>query len=197
MKKVFYAAFIALLQGLALTAQTTTPTPTVSEPQVVKHVLTREMEKTIDGKKWVLTLQNDEVADLKLNGKKLPKAAWAKYQKEIDDLRSSSYQLDPEATSSDTDKMVKEAEIHLKDGGDLTPEQKAAQNAIEAEMLNDKLIGKDNYQLVLSEKMMMVNGKKMPQSTLEKYVGIYYANSGEQACEGCHFKIQVNKKGAK
>ena len=193
MKKCFYTSFAALFFTFSLCAQSTM-SPSVSAQEGVKRTVSRMMEKTINGKKWELTLVNDEVEEVKVNGKKLPKSAWAKYQTEVDDLRASAYDLDPEASNVPKDGIIKEQEVIMSDGGDLTPEQKATQRAIEDEMMNDKLIKERSYQLVLTEKTMSVNGKTMPKETIDKYIIIYYTYSGEQRCEGCRFKIQVNKQ---
>lgn len=193
MKKCFYTSFAALFFTFSLCAQSTMP-PSVSAHEGVKRTVSRMMEKTINGKKWELTLVNDEVEEVKVNGKKLPKSAWAKYQTEVDDLRASAYDLDPEASNVPKDGIIKEQEVIMSDGGDLTPEQKATQRAIEDEMMNDKLIKERSYQLVLTEKTMSINGKTMPKETIDKYIIIYYTYSGEQRCEGCRFKIQVNKQ---
>lgn len=193
MKKCFYTSFAALFLTFSLFSQSTTP-PSVSEQAEVKRTVSRVMEKTINGKKWELTLVNDDVTEVKVNGKKLPKSAWAKYQTEVDDLRASAYDLDPEASKATKDGIVKEQEVAISDSGDLTPEQKATQRAIEDEMMTDKLIKERSYQLVLTEKTMSVNGKTMPKETIDKYIIIYYTHSGEQRCEGCRFKLQVNKQ---
>ena len=193
MKKGFYTTFAAFMLAFSLNAQTPT-TPSVAGQEIEQRTISREMEKTINGKKWALTLKNDEVASVKVNGKVLPKAAWAKYQNEIDDLKASAYTLDPDVSNVPKGGIIRTQDIQVSDGGDLTPEQKATQRAIEDEMLKQGLIETRAYKLVLSDKTMIVNGKTMSKETTDKYIAIYYANSGEQKCEGCTFKIQVNKQ---
>jgi beta-galactosidase beta subunit len=65
---------------------------------------------------------------------------------------------------------------------------------IEDAMIADGLVKENRvYKLVLTEKQMTVDGKVMSKEVHEKYVNIYYTYSGEQACEGCHFKMSTNK----
>ncbi len=193
MKKSIFLFGTALLSAFSIQAQTPT-TPSVSEPVVVKHTISRIMEKTINGKNWELTLNNDEVADLKLNGKKMPKSTWTKYQAEIDNLRSAALEMDPEVMKDNKNTTTKVHDVLLSDSGDLTPEQKATHKAIEDELMNDKLINERVYKLTLTENSMLVNGKTMSKEVTDKYIILYYTYSGEQRCEGCRFKIQMDKK---
>jgi hypothetical protein len=194
MKKSIYLLTIALFLVCSLKAQTPT---TPSESQVVKHTISRVMEKKIDGKNWELTLTNDEVTDLKLNGKKLPKASWSKHQAEIDNLRSTAYEMDPVLPNNSENPdstMIKVEDVQVTGNGDLSPEEKATHKVIEDELMNDKLITNRTYNLVLTESTMTVNGKAVSKEIMDKYIIIYYTHSGEQRCEGCKFKIQLNKK---
>lgn len=197
MKKGFYTTLTALALAFSLQAQTPT-TPSVSAPEnIEKRTTVREMEKTINGKQWTLILKNDEVAEVKVNGKAVPKSTWTKYQSEIDDLRASAYALDTdEKDASEGKKVIRTRDIQI-DGGDLTAEQKAAQHAIEEALLGEGLIKAGTYSLFLSDKTMSLNGKTMSKETADKYIAIYYANSGEQKCEGCTFKFQINKQAEK
>ena len=193
MKKSIYLFFASAFVAFSLNAQTPA-TPSVSEPEIVKRTVSRVMEKTINGKKWELTLNNDEVAEVKMSGKKLPKSTWTKYQTEIDNLRAAAYEVDPDASIVPKDGIIKSQEVFMSDGGDLTPEQKATHKAIEDELMNDKLIAERSYKLVLTENSMSVNGRTMSKETVAKYIILYYTYSGEQRCEGCRFKVQVNKQ---
>jgi hypothetical protein len=191
MKKTIFLFLATLFLTFSLNAQT--PSVSQSEP-VIKRTVSRVMEKTIDGKQWEVTLNNDEVAEVKMAGKKLPKSAWAKYQSQIDNLRSAAYEMDPEAPIVPKEGTLHNAEVHLADGGDLTTEQKATHKAIEDELMSDKLIANRTYKLLLTENSMVINGKTMSKEMTDKYITLYYAHSGEQRCEGCRFKIQLNKK---
>lgn len=193
MKKGFYTTLAAFMLAFSLNAQTPTA-PSVSAPQdIEKRTIVREMEKTINGKQWILVLKNDEVTELKLNGKTLSKSVWAKYQNEIDDLRASAYALDSdEKDASNEKKVIRTKDIQI-DGGDLTSEQKATQHAIEEALLSDGLIKSATYSLFLSDKTMSLNGKTMSKEITDKFIAIYFDNSGEQKCEGCTFKFQINK----
>jgi hypothetical protein len=194
MKKGFYTTLAALAMAFSLHAQTPT-VPSVSAPQdIEKRTISREMEKTINGKKWALVLKNDEVASVKINGKILPKSAWTKYQTEIDDLRASAYALDPDVSGVPKDGIIKTQDIQLSDGGNLTPEEKATQHALEDEMLKQGLIATRAYKLILSDKSMILNGKTMPKETMDKYIAIYYTYSGDPKCTGCTFKFQIDKQ---
>ncbi|MBL7816938.1 MAG: hypothetical protein JNL70_18085 [Saprospiraceae bacterium] len=197
MTKILYTALVLVLATALSNAQTPTP-PSVSEPasEAFKRTTSRVMEKTINSKKWELTLTNDEVSEVKINGKKLPKAAWSKYQTEIEDLRSSAYALDTEMNNgmSKDSSILKVEDVVVATAG-LTEEQKGTQNALEEALLSDNLISnRESYNLLLTEKIMKLNGKIMPQSTLDKYVNIYYTTSGDTRCAGCTFKFQVNKQ---
>ena len=192
MQKVFYTTIAAFMVALSLNAQTTAQTPSVKTEEIVtKRVIIREMEKTINGKKMEVTFKNDEVTALKVDGKNVPKASWSKFQTEIDELRSSAIAMDhdPEQGANS------EVKILSAEDADLSAEQKATQVAIENELISDNLIEKDkSYKLMLSEKSMSVNGKTVSQGMLDKYISIYYTNSGEQRCEKCQFKMQLNKR---
>lgn len=193
MKKGFYTTLAAFMLAFSLNAQTPTA-PSVSAPQAAeKRTIVREMEKTINGKQWILTLKNDEVADVKMNGKTLAKKDWTKHQSEIDDLRASAYALDTDEKDAPNEKKVIRTKDIQIDGGDLTSEQKATQHAIEESLLSDGLIKSVTYSLFLSDKTMTLNGKTMSKETTDKYIAIYFASSGEQKCEGCTFKFQINK----
>jgi hypothetical protein len=200
MKKGFYATCAAFLLAFSLHAQTkTTPLPEDWDASTLttgtttqKRSIVREMEKTIDGKKWELRLQNDEVAEVRVNGKSLAKSTWPQYQTQIDDLRAASYALDADSPmSKDSSYQIKD--IQLTDGG-LTPENKATQNALEDALLNESLIKTRSYKLILTEKSMIVDGKTMSKEVRDRFIDIYYAHAGETRCAGCTFKFQINKK---
>ncbi len=193
MKKGFYATYAAFLLAFSLHAQTST-TPAATGAATEKRSIVREMEKTIDGKKWELRLQNDEVTDVRVNGKALSKSTWSQYQTQIDDLRASAYALDADSPmSKDSSYQIKVKDIQLTDGG-LTPENIATQNALEDALLSESLIKTRSYTLLLTEKSMVVNGKTMSKEIRDKFIDIYYAHAGEEKCTGCTFKFQINKK---
>jgi hypothetical protein len=199
----FTFTFFILLGNLSLGLAQETPSPTKQDvttildaPQTelpVTRTINREIEKTIKGKKWVLKTTNGEVTEVKLSGKKLPKSNWAKYQAEIDELRASSIDTESEINLGEG-KVIKASDIHISEGGALSPEQKAAQSALEDEMLRDKYIHERAYKMMLSDKIFILNGKTMPKDVHERYVNIYYTYSGETRCEGCRFKVEVDKQ---
>jgi hypothetical protein len=191
MKKGFFTTIAAFMLAFSLHAQSTTA-PSVAVQETERRTVAREMEKTINGKKWELSLQNDEVAEVKVDGQTLPKSTWTKYQAEIEDLRSSAYALDANM-STPNGNSFKIQEYNTTDGG-LTPEHKATQNALEESMLGDGLIKTRSYKLVLTEKAMVLDEKTLSKATRDKYIAIYYTYSGETKCEGCTFKFQVNRK---
>lgn len=186
MKNHCYLTLSAFALSLSLNAQTSS---SVSLQDAEKRIVVREMEKTIDGKNWVLTLKNDKVEDVTVNGEKLAKSSWSKYQNEIDDLKASAYKLD-----SNNANVSKDISI---ESGELTSEQKSAQNAIEDELLKQGLIKTKNYKLTLSDKAMILDGKTLSKEVMNKFIKIYYTYTGESQCDGCTFKFQVDKQEGK
>jgi hypothetical protein len=182
--KQYALVLFATLFTVALFAQT---------PEV-KRSITRVTEKKINGKNYELTLKDDEVAKLKINGKVIPKAQYAKFQDQIDQLKVGAYEMEAEKTSVAGDKYVSAQEIYLSDGGDLTPEQKTTNNMVEEELLKDGLITERSYKLDLNDKEMLLNGKALSKTLHDKYTEIYYTYSGEKRCEGCRFRLKLDKQ---
>jgi hypothetical protein len=162
--------------------------------QEVNRSVTRVMEKKIDGKKWELTLKNDEVLKVTINGKVVPKAQYAKYQSQIDQLKVGAYEMEADKTLVESDKYVSAQELYLADGGDLTPEQKTTNEMVEAELLKDGLITERSYKLDLNDKQMVLNGKTLSKTLHEKYTEIYYMYSGEKRCDSCRFRLKLDKQ---
>jgi hypothetical protein len=162
--------------------------------QDVNRSVTRVMEKKINGKKWELTLKNDEVLKVKVNGKVLPKAQYAKFQSQIDELKVGAYEMETDKTLVEGDKYVTAQEMYLADGGDLTPEQKTTNTMVEEELLKDGLITERAYKLDLSDKGMVLNGKTLSKTLHEKYTEIYFMYSGEKRCDSCRFRLKLDKQ---
>jgi hypothetical protein len=162
--------------------------------QDVKRSVTRVTEKKINGKNWELTLKNDEVDKLKINGKLVPKAQYAKYQSQIDELKVGAYEMEADQTLVAGDKYVSAQEIYLADGGDLTQEQKNTNAMVEEELLKDGLITERAYKLDLNDREMLLNGKALSKTLHEKYTEIYYSYSGEKRCDNCRFRLKLDKQ---
>jgi hypothetical protein len=174
-----------LAQNTQLTAKSVEVSPD-------KRTTTRTVEKVINKKRWELTLKNDEVTQVKIAGKILGKAYYAKHQAAIDELKVAAY--DMQTSSGEIGQDVFKLSDYQSSSAPMTEEEKTASKMIEDALVQDGLIKEDRvYTLVLSDKQMTVNGKVMPKTTHDKYVSIYYSYSGEQACEGCHFKMSTNK----
>lgn len=158
-----------------------------------KRNVTRTIEKVINKKRWELTLKNDEVTNVKIGGKTLGKAYYAKHQAEIDELKVAAY--DMQSSSGELGQEVFKLSEYQNSSAPMSEQEKTASKMIEDALVQDGLVKDDNrfYRLVLTDKLMTVDGKSMSKEMHQKYVGIYYAYSGEQACEGCHFKMSTNK----
>jgi hypothetical protein len=174
-----------LAQNTQLTAKSVEVTPD-------KRTTTRTVEKVINKKRWELTLKNDEVTQVKIAGKILGKAYYAKHQAEIDELKVTAY--DMQTSSGEVGQEVFKLSEYKNSSAPMSEEEKTASRMIEEALVQDGLI-KDAaaYKLVLTEKAMTLNGNILPKTTHEKFVNIYYTYSGEKACEGCHFKMSTNK----
>ncbi len=158
-----------------------------------KRNVTRTIEKVINKKRWELTLKNDEVTNVKIGGKTLGKAYYAKHQAEIDELKVAAY--DMQSSSGELGQEVFKLSEYQNSSAPMSEQEKTASKMIEDALVQDGLVKDDNrfYRLVLTDKLMTVDGKSMSKEMHQKYVGIYYTYSGEQACEGCHFKMSTNK----
>jgi hypothetical protein len=174
-----------LAQNTQLTAKSVEMSPD-------KRTTTRTVEKVINKKRWELTLKNDEVTNVKIGGKTLGKAYYAKHQAEIDELKVAAY--DMQTSSGEVGQEVFKLSEYKNSSAPMSEEDKTASRMIEEALVQDGLI-KDAtaYKLVLTEKAMTLNGTILPKATHEKFVNIYYTYSGEKACEGCHFKMSTNK----
>jgi Skp family chaperone for outer membrane proteins len=158
-----------------------------------KRNVTRTIEKVINKKHWELTLKNDEVTNVKISGKTLGKAYYGKYQAEIDQLKTAAY--DMQTPSGEVGQEVFKLSEYQNSSAPMSEQEKTASKMIEDALVQDGLVKDDYrfYRLVLTDKQMTVEGKVMSKEMHQKYVALYYTYSGEQACEGCHFKISTNK----
>jgi hypothetical protein len=158
-----------------------------------KRTTTRTVEKVINKKRWELTLKNDVVTEVKVAGKVLPKANYAKNQDAIDQLKVASY--DMQSSSGEVGQEVFKLSEYQNSSAPMSEQDKTASKMIEDALVQDGLVKDDYrfYRLVLTDKLMTVEGKTMSKEMHQKYVSLYYTYSGEQACEGCHFKMSTNK----
>jgi Cu/Ag efflux protein CusF len=158
-----------------------------------KRNVTRTVEKVINKKHWELTLKNDEVTNVKIGGKTLGKAYYAKHQAEIDELKVAAY--DMQTSSGELGQEVFKLSEYQNSSAPMSEQEKTASKMIEDALVQDGLVKDDFrfYRLVLTDKQMTVEGKTMSKEMHQKYVNLYYTYSGEQACEGCHFKLSTNK----
>ena len=92
MKKLLFFLFLAMF-CTKTTAQNTRMTAKSVEVSPDKRTTTRTVEKVINKKRWELTLKNDEVTNVKIAGKTLGKAYYAKYQSQIDELKVAAYDM--------------------------------------------------------------------------------------------------------
>ncbi|MDZ7879770.1 MAG: hypothetical protein U5L45_18980 [Saprospiraceae bacterium] len=157
-----------------------------------KRSITRTVEKVINNKRWELTLKNDEVTQVRIAGKTLGKAYYAKHQNEIDELKAAAY--DMQTSSGELGQEVFKLSEYQSGNAPMTEQEKTASNMIATTLVADGLVKEDGaYKLVLTDKLMTLDGKTMSKEVHQKYVNIYYTYSGEQACETCHFKMSTNK----
>jgi hypothetical protein len=158
-----------------------------------KRTTTRTVEKVINKKRWELTLKNDVVTEVKVAGKVLPKANYAKNQDAIDQLKVAAY--DMQSSSGEVGQEVFKLSEYQNSSAPMSEQDKTASKMIEDALVQDGLVKDDYrfYRLVLTDKLMTVEGKTMSKEMHQKYVNLYYTYSGEQACEGCHFKMSTNK----
>ena len=205
MKKERFLILAACLIATILTAQQPTATTlkkneeakvisTSAQPTVIKKSVSRTIEKTINGKRFELTLTNDVVSEVKINNKRLNKDFYGKYQSQIDELRSAAYEMDTETPFVGADKSVTSQDIQTVGNADLSSDQKAANAMIEETLLADGLIKDRAYRLELTEKAMTLDGKTQPKETHDKYINIYYTYSGETRCNDCRFKFKISKQ---
>jgi hypothetical protein len=155
-----------LAQNTQLTAKSVEMSPD-------KRTTTRTVEKVINKKRWELTLKNDEVTNVKIGGKTLGKAYYAKHQAEIDELKVAAY--DMQTSSGEVGQEVFKLSEYKNSSAPMSEEDKTASRMIEEALVQDGLI-KDAtaYKLVLTEKAMTLNGTILPKATHEKFVNIYY-----------------------
>ena len=192
-----FATTILTAQQPAATVKVTQEAKVIStsaEPTVIKKSVSRTIEKTINGKRFELTLTNDVVSEVKINNKRLNKDFYGKYQSQIDELRSAAYEMDTETPFVGADKSVTSQDIQTVGNADLSSDQKAANAMIEETLLADGLIKDRAYRLELTEKAMTLDGKTQPKETHDKYINIYYTYSGETRCNDCRFKFKISKQ---
>ena len=191
MKKLLFFLFLALFCAKT-TAQSSKMTAKSVELSPDKRTTTRTVEKVINKKRWELTLKNDEITNVKIAGKTLGKAYYGKYQSQIDELKVAAY--DMQTSSGEVGQEVFKLSEYKNSSMPMSEEEKNATRMIEESLLQDGLIKEINvYKLLLTDKQMTLNGKIMSKEVHEKYVNLYYTYSGEQACEGCHFKMSTDK----
>ena len=191
MKKLLFFLFLALFCAKA-TAQSSKMTAKSVEVSPDKRTTTRTVEKVINKKRWELTLKNDEVTNVKIAGKTLGKAYYGKYQSQIDELKVAAY--DMQTSSGEVGQEVFKLSEYQNSSMPMSEQEKNATRMIEESLLQDGLIKEINvYKLLLTDKQMTLNGKIMSKEVHQKYVNLYYTYSGEQACEGCHFKMSTDK----
>lgn len=193
MNKFTFILLILVMFSTKTYAQTTQMTAKSVEVSPDKRHVTRTIEKVINKKRWELTLKNDEVVNVKIAGKTLGKAYYAKHQAEIDELKVAAY--DMQTSSGEVGQEVFKLSDYKSSSAPMSEEEKTASKMIEDALVQDGLVKDDNrfYRLVLTDKLMTVDGKTLSKEMHQKYVSIYYTYSGEQACEGCHFKMSTNK----
>jgi hypothetical protein len=193
MNKSTFILLILVIFSTKTYAQTTRMTAKSVEVSPDKRHVTRTVEKVINKKRWELTLKNDEVVNVKIAGKTLGKAYYAKHQAEIDELKVAAY--DMQTSSGEVGQEVFKLSEYKNSSAPMSEEEKTASKMIEDALVQDGLVKDDNrfYRLVLTDKLMTVDGKTMSKEMHQKYASIYYTYSGEQACEGCHFKMSTNK----
>ena len=193
MNKLTFILLILVMFSTKIVAQATRMTAKSVEVSPDKRNVTRTVEKVINKKRWELTLKNDEVVNVKIAGKTLGKAYYAKHQAEIDELKVAAY--DMQTSSGEVGQEVFKLSEYKNSSAPMSEEEKTASKMIEDALVQDGLVKDENrfYRLVLTDKLMTVDGKTMSKEMHQKYVSIYYTYSGEQACEGCHFKMSTNK----
>lgn len=192
MNKLTSLFLILVMFSTKSLAQNTQMTAKSVEVSPDKRNVTRTVEKVINNKRWELTLKNDEVTQVKIAGKILGKAYYAKHQDAIDELKVAAY--DMQTSSGELGQDVFKLSEHQSGNAPMSEEEKTASRMIEDALVADGLVKENRvYRLVLTEKQMTVEGKVMSKEVHEKYVNIYYTYSGEKACEGCHFKMSTNK----
>ena len=193
MNKFTFILLILVMFSTKTYAQTTQMTAKSVEVSPDKRHVTRTIEKVINKKRWELTLKNDEVVNVKIAGKTLGKAYYAKHQAEIDELKVAAY--DMQTSSGEVGQEVFKLSDYKSSSEPMSEQEKTASKMIEDALVQDGLVKDNNrfYRLVLTDKLMTVDGKTLSKEMHQKYVSIYYTYSGEQACEGCHFKMSTNK----
>ena len=192
MKKLTLLLSILVVFSARMTAQQANRAAKSVEVSPDKRNVTRTVEKVIDKKKWELTLKNDEVTNVKIAGKTLGKAYYGKYQSQIDQLKTAAY--DMQTSSGELGQDVFKLSDYQNSSAPMSDQEKNATKMIEDALIQDGLIKEERvYKLVLTDKLMTVNGKAVSKEMHQKYVNLYYTYSGEQACEGCHFKMSTDK----
>ena len=192
MKKLALLLSILAVFSAKMTAQQANMTAKSVEVSPDKRNVTRTVEKVINKKKWELTLKNDEVTNVKIAGKTLGKAYYGKYQSQIDELKVAAY--DMQTSSGELGQEVFKLSDYQNSSAPMSEQEKSATHMIEEAMIQDGLIKENRvYKLVLTDKQMTVNGKAISKEMHQKYVNLYYTYSGEQACDGCHFKMSTDK----
>jgi hypothetical protein len=192
MKKLTLLGLILIVFSATLMAQSANMTAKSVEVSPDKRNVTRTVEKVINKKKWELTLKNDEVTNVKIAGKTLGKAYYGKYQAQIDELKTAAY--DMQTSSGELGQDVFKLSDYQNSSAPMSEQEKNATKMIEDAMIQDGLIKENRvYKMVLTDKLMTVNGKAISKEMHQKYVNLYYTYSGEQACDGCHFKMSTDK----
>lgn len=192
MKKLTLLLSILVVFSAKMMAQSANMTAKSVEVSPDKRNVTRTVEKVIDKKKWELTLKNDEVTNVKIAGKTLAKAYYGKYQAQIDQLKTAAY--DMQTSSGELGQDVFKLSDYQNSSAPMSEQEKNATNMIEEALIQDGLIKENRvYKMVLTDKLMTVNGKAISKEMHQKYVNLYYTYSGEQACDGCHFKMSTDK----
>lgn len=192
MKKLTCLFAILALFCANMTAQKANMTAKSVDISPDKKDVTRTIEKVINKKKWELTLKNDVVTNVKIAGKTLGKAYYPKYQAQIDELKVAAY--DMQTSSGELGQEVFKLSDYQNSSAPMTEQEKTATTMIEDALVQDGLIKEDRfYKLLLTDKQMSVNGKVMSKEVHQKFVNLYYMYSGEQACDGCHFKMSTDK----
>ena len=192
MKKITLLLSILVVFTAKMTAQQANMTAKSVEGSPEKRTVTRTIEKVIDKKKWELTLKNDEVTNVKIAGKTLGKAYYGKYQEQIDQLKTAAY--DMQTSSGELGQDVFKLSDYQNSSAPMSEQEKNATKMIEDALVQDGLIKESRvYKLVLTDKLMTLNGKAVSKEMHQKYVNLYYTYSGEKACDGCHFKVSTDK----
>ncbi len=91
--------------------------------------------------------------------------------------------------------MAKEQEMMAKEQTQRAKEQKQMMDAIKLEMIKDGLIKKDgNYELMINNRKMLINGKLMDESTHTKYIKLINSKRNKAFGEKEEWRVNESKQ---